>query len=121
MEAYESKTKREHRKLLEEQGIEGFLKQVGKDIYGNDKNYIRTLSIALAHFCFREGPIEGMHGDTSTGLTDVHMEILNKFMVNRLGLFFLLLACEDEKSLNHVLYGYKTRGEHWDNRIWLAS
>ncbi len=115
MSGYESRTRIEHRKLLEEQGIEGFLKRIGKDVYGDDRNYIRTLSIALAHFCFREGPIEGMHGDASSGLTDARMEILNKFMVNRLGLFLMLLACEDERSLNHILAGYKMRGRHWDS------
>lgn len=115
MEAHESKTRLEHKKLLAEQGIEGFLRRIGEDVNGSDKHYIRTLSIALAHFCFREGPVEAMHGDYSIGLTDARMEVLNKFMVNRLGLFFLLLSCEDDKTLNSILAGYKNRGLYWDD------
>lgn len=110
MESRESRTRREHKKLLEEQGIEGFLREIG----GGD-DYIRTLSIALAHFCFRNGPIESMHADMTTGLTDDKMKTLNKYMVDRLGLFFMLLSCEDKDALNAVLSFSKVCGTEWDD------
>ena len=104
MSTYESKVKTEHRNLLEEQGIDGFLREIGGD------DYVRTLSIALAHFCFRNGPIESMHADPGIGLTEERMKTLNKFMVDKLGLFLLLLSCEDAGAINSILACHKQCG-----------
>ena len=46
-----------------------------------DENNIDIISIALAHYLFRNGPIEDMHSNGKLSQND--MKILNKFMVNR--------------------------------------
>lgn len=99
----------ENRMLLAEQGIHGFLRKV----YGED--YVRTLPIALAHFCFRNGPVEDMHAAPEVGLTDEHMKTLNKYMVDKLGLFVACLACEDERALVRILTPQMLYGSHWDS------
>ena len=109
MDTCESKMRIEHRDLLEKEGIEGFLREIGGD------GYVRTLSVALAHFAFRNGPVESMHSNLDIGLTEERMKTLNKFMVNRLGLFFLLLGCEDKDSINSVLAFHKQCGGQWDD------
>ena len=114
MDVQESKLRQDHKKLLEEQGIEGFLRRIGKSNRPGE-GYIRTLSIALTHLCFRNGPIESMHADITTGLTDERMKVLNKYMVDKLGLFFLLLSVEDEESLNAILAFGKQCGTDWDD------
>ena len=109
LSTYESKVKTEHRNLLEEQGIDGFLREIGGD------DYVRTLSIALAHFCFRNGPIESMHAEPGIGLTEECMKTLNKFMVDKPGLFLLLLSCEDAGAINSILACHKQCGSEWDD------
>lgn len=113
MDAYQSRTYREHKQLLEQQGIEGFLRQIGSG--GPSEDYIRTLSIALTHFCFRNGPVEAMHADLSIGLTEERMKTLNKYMVDKLGLFFLLLSVEDADAINSILGFHKQCGPQWDD------
>ena len=97
----------EKRKMLSEEGVEGFLELIG------GKDYISTLSKALTHYCFRNGPVETMHQDGK--LTDADMMILNKFMVDKLGCFFMLMGCEGYTTINNLLAWHKECGRGWDD------
>lgn len=97
----------EKRKMLSEEGVEGFLELIG------GRNYISTLSKALAHYCFRNGPVERMHQDGK--LTDEDMMVLNKFMVDKLGFFFMLMGCEGYTTINSLLAWHKECGQGWDD------
>lgn len=87
--------------------IDGFLKELGGE------NYVRVLAVALAHFCFRNGPVEDMHADGKLSQED--MKTLNTYMVDRLGLFFLLLGLADIDSLKLALAFHAQCGTDWDD------
>lgn len=87
--------------------LDSFLKEVG----GND--YIRCIPITLAHFCFRNGPVEDMHADGKLSQED--MKTLNKYMVDRLGLFFLLLGLADSSAIKRITSFDKLCGTNWDD------
>lgn len=77
------------------------------------ENYTRNLSISLTHLCFRNGPVEDMHADGK--LDDSDMMLLNKYMVDHLGFFFLLLGLSDIDSLKQVLRFHEQCGLDWDD------
>lgn len=87
--------------------LDNFLKEVGGE------GYIRCISIALAHFCFRNGPVEDMHADGKLSQDD--MKTLNKYMVDRLGLFFLLLGLADSSAIKRIISFDRLCGTNWDD------
>lgn len=106
-----------------ENGLEEPLEFIG----GED--FIRNLSIALTHFCFRNGPVEDMHSgrvsyleatpDTPpediSQLSDADMKKLNKYMVDKLGFFLTLLVNERYVELQDLLGFYMLFGSEWDS------
>lgn len=67
------------------------------------KDKIDTISIALTHYLFRNGPVEDMHSEGKLSQED--MKTLNKFMVNRIA--GLLEKINQEEWLKlEVLLGY---------------
>ncbi len=76
------------------------------------ENYVRNLAKSLAHLCFRNGPVEDMHADGK--LDDADITQLNKYMIDHLGLFFLLLGLSDVDSLKQVLRLHEQRSLDWD-------
>ena len=81
---------------------------------------IRDLSVEIAHFIFRNGPVEGMHSGNhslehfteiphDTPLKDISqlsekdMEILNKFMVDRIGYLLTLYQQAEYTKLRGIL------------------
>ncbi|WMJ77555.1 MULTISPECIES: hypothetical protein [unclassified Sedimentibacter] len=73
---------------------------------------IDSISKAITHFVFRNGPVEDMHANNQ--LSEVDMKTLNKFMVNRIA--GLLTAIADNKwlQLELLLSYYKLFGTEWD-------
>lgn len=82
-----------------------------KEISGD--GYVRDLAISLAHLCFRNGPVEDMHAEGK--LDDTDMMELNKYMVDHLGLFLLLLGLSDFSSLKRILWFHDQCGSDWDS------
>jgi len=78
------------------------------------------MACALAHFCFRNGPVEDMHAEGK--LSDEDMKILNKYCHDKLFTFLCLLEDgELEKFATH-LFLFKNTG--WDEpefRLYDAS
>lgn len=87
--------------------IDRLLKEISGD------NYVRDLAISLAHLCFRNGPVEDMHAEGK--LDDMDMMELNKYMVDHLGLFVLLLGLSDSDSLRRILWFHGQCGSDWDS------
>lgn len=80
-----------------------------------DKNNIETISIALTHYLFRNGPVEDMHSEGKLSQQD--MKTLNKFMVNRIAGLLESIHEEDWLKLELVLNAYSIYGRSWDKPI----
>lgn len=118
--------KKEINKKLSELHFNDGLKELLKFIGGDD--YIRNLSVALTHFCFRGGPVEGMHSGTVSymnatpdtppesisQLSQEDMKTLNKYMVDKLGLFLTLLVNEHYIELKSLVMFHQMYGSDWD-------
>ena len=77
-----------------------------------DFKTIDMLSKGITQFAFRSGPVEKMH--TKNKLTQNDMEILNKFMTNRIaGLLQTVFNGDVEKALK-VLIFYASLSSDWD-------
>lgn len=81
--------------------------------YYNEKGK-HKLCRGIAHYIFRNGPVEDMHADGK--LSDDDMKVLNKFMINRLGKLYDLFI---KNKLNiEVLYSLcisENYGIQWDD------
>lgn len=73
---------------------------------------IDSISKAITHFAFRNGPIEGMHANAQ--LSQADMKILNKYMVNRIAGLLTAIADNNWLQLELLLSYYKLRGSEWD-------
>ena len=87
--------------------VDSLLRRVGGD------DYVCTLAKSVTHLCFRNGPVENMHA--AGKLDEADMMVLNKYMVDQLGLFFLLLGLADADSLMRVLRFHDQCGLDWDD------
>ena len=77
-----------------------------------DFKTIDMLSKGITQFAFRSGPVEKMH--TKNKLTQNDMEILNKFMTNRIaGLLQTVFNGDVAKALK-VLTFYASLSTDWD-------
>ena len=92
---------------IDDLSIDCLLKEISGD------GYVRDLAISLAHLCFRNGPVEDMHAEGK--LDDTDMMELNKYMVDHLGLFLLLLGLSDFSSLKRILWFHDQCGSDWDS------
>lgn len=90
------------------------LNQSSKDRLLDEKN-IDTISIALTHYLFRNGPVENMHSDGKLSQND--MKILNKFMVNRIAGLLQTLNKGEWLKLELLLNFYSLFGKDWDKPI----
>lgn len=90
------------------------LNQSSKDRLLNESN-IDTISIALTHYLFRNGPVEDMHSDGKLSQTD--MKTLNKFMVNRIAGLLTTLNSGDWLKLELLLNFYGLFGKDWDKPV----
>ena len=80
-----------------------------------DFETIDMLSKGITQFAFRSGPIEKMHAENK--LTQNDMEILNKFMINRIaGLLQTIFNGDVEEALK-VLSFYASLSLNWDKSI----
>ncbi len=79
------------------------------------KENISLISKAITHFAFRNGPIEDMHASPNNQLSDKDMEILNKFMVNRLAYVFSLMIEERWIEFDFLVRSIDSMyGRDWD-------
>ncbi|MCL2570016.1 MAG: hypothetical protein FWE16_02305 [Firmicutes bacterium] len=75
---------------------------------------LENVAFGLAHFCFRNGPIEDIHAKGQR-LTEARMEELNKFCVNRIYSFFKLIEDGDTDRLRSIVQaGIMMAGTDWD-------
>ena len=97
-----------NRKLFES------LNKSSKDRLLNENN-IDKISIALAHYIFRNGPVEDMHSEGKLSQED--MKILNKFIVNRIAGLLKTINDGDWLKLELLLNYYRFFGNNWDKPI----
>lgn len=76
-----------------------------------DENFDR-FSIGLAHYFFRNGPVEDMHADGQ--LSENDMKILNKYMVDRIARVLLLAKKGRWFELELLLSFHMQCGSTWD-------
>lgn len=91
-----------------------YLNQISKERLFNKDN-IDTVSIALTHYLFRNGPVEDMHSDGKLSQED--MKTLNKFMVNRIAGLLKTMDNGEWLKLELLLDFYKLYGTNWDKPI----
>lgn len=70
---------------------------------------------SLTHFAFRNGPIQDMHAEPNSQLSDDDMKKLNKFMVNRLAYAFQLILAEKWLEFHHLIVVNSAFGMEWDD------
>ena len=71
---------------------------------------IEEMACALAHFCFRNGPVEDMHAEGK--LSDADMKTLNKFCYDKLFTFLYLLKQDELEMFASNIFLFKNAG--WD-------
>lgn len=76
---------------------------------------IDTISIALTHYLFRNGPVEDMHSDGKLSQED--MKTLNKFMVNRIAGLLTTINKGEWTKLELLLNFYRLFGSNWDKPV----
>lgn len=96
-----SEFKKEHKDLID---------KIKNDLLQESK--IETISIALTHYLFRNGPVEDMH--TNGKLNQEDMKTLNKYMVNRLAGLLKLICDNDWIKIALLLERYNLYGKDWD-------
>jgi len=80
---------------------------------------LSVLSRVIAHYIFRNGPIENMHCEGK--LTDDDMAVLNKYMNDRIATLIHLLRKEDWVRL-HLLFANDSHfGSGWDEPVLQVS
>lgn len=77
-----------------------------------DKNNIDSISIALTHYFFRNGPVEDMH--SAGKLSQEDMKTLNKFMVDRIAGILETMQNGEWLKLELLLNFYSLYGQEWD-------
>lgn len=90
------------------------LNQSSKERLLNKDNY-DTISIALTHYLFRNGPVEDMHSDGKLSQED--MKKLNKFMVNRISGLLKTIDKGEWLKLELLLNFYSLFGKDWDKTV----
>jgi hypothetical protein len=103
--------------------VDDFMKNIPKELQNrakgellNSNESISDIAKALTHFAFRNGPIEGMHADKEKNINDEDMEILNKYMVNKLAYVFQLIKEEKWMELQFIVQSInKIFGKEWDD------
>jgi hypothetical protein len=73
---------------------------------------INKFSRAIAHYVFRNGPVEDMHSDGK--FSDADMMVLNKYMVNRVAGILQLINDEQWLKLVGLINIYGIYGADWD-------
>lgn len=99
-------------KLKEQMGEDSFKKAILEVINLDQLMTVEELSRALAHYCFRNGPVEDMHAKGKLSQDD--MKILNKFCYNKLYTFFKLIISNEKEKLYPILEFHSLCGQDWD-------
>lgn len=73
---------------------------------------IDSISKAITHFIFRNGPVEDIHANSQ--LSDKDMKTLNKYMVNRIAGLLTAIADNNWVQLELLLSYYRLFGTEWD-------
>ncbi len=77
------------------------------------RDNIDSISKAVTHFIFRNGPVEDMHANNQ--LSEHDMMTLNKYMVNKIAGLLTAIANDDWLKLEFLFLHYKIYGSQWDN------
>lgn len=81
------------------------------------KNHLMSVDVslvsrAIAHYAFRNGPVEDMHSNGQ--LSENDMKTLNKYINNKLATFLTLLKEQDWVRLSVLIDLYGINGCDWD-------
>jgi hypothetical protein len=79
-----------------------------------NKDNIDIISKAITHFVFRNGPIEDMHADQNSKLTDDDMRKLNVYMVNRIAAVFNVIMSNRWYEFEFLINTYSLYSRDWD-------
>lgn len=71
-----------------------------------NKDNIDTISVALTHYLFKNGPVEDMHSEGKLSQED--MKTLNKFMVNRIAGLLQIINKKEWLKIELLLDYYST-------------
>lgn len=76
------------------------------------KYSLEDISCALAHYCFRNGPVEDMHAEGKLSQSD--MKVLNKFCNDKIFTFLTMMRNNEIGRLESIIdFGVKC-GYNWD-------
>lgn len=76
---------------------------------------IDMISKAITHFALRNGPVEDMHADPDSQLSESDMKTLNKYMVNRLAYVFKLIIENRWMEFDYLIKSIDFwSGHNWD-------
>lgn len=96
--------------IMENYGIT--TNQILKELDVINKYSLEDISCGLAHYCFRNGPVEDMHADGKLSQED--MKILNKYCYDKIYTFFTMIKENKTVSLIQIInYGVEC-GLNWD-------
>ena len=75
---------------------------------------LEQISLALTHFCFRNGPIEDMHASPKNRLPSADMEVLNKFCYDKIFTFLTMMQQNKVAELEAIIQHGLSCGSNWD-------
>lgn len=79
------------------------------------KYSLEDISIALAHYCFRNGPVEDMHADPNSQLSQDDMKVLNKYCADKIFTFLTMMKDNSITKLNEIIKHGVACGIDWDS------
>lgn len=71
----------------------------------------------MTHFAFRKGPVEDMHADPNSQLSEEDMKILSIFMTNRMVYIFNLIIEERWIEYSVMVNSNGLHGKDWDKAV----
>lgn len=81
------------------------------------KENLDLIARAVTHFAFRNGPVEDMHADPNSQLSEEDMKTLNVFMVNRMAYIFDLIMEERWIEFSVMVDSNGLYGQDWNKAV----
>lgn len=81
------------------------------------KENLDLIARAITHFAFRNGPVEDMHADPNSKLSEEYMKTLNIFMVNRIAYIFELIIEERWFEFSVMINSNGIFGQAWNKAV----
>lgn len=81
------------------------------------KENLDLIARAITHFAFRNGPVEDMHADPDSQLSEEDMKTLNIFMANRMAYIFELIIEERWFEFSVMINSNGMFGQDWNKAV----